>query len=77
MTHREVAQGFDRYIDADLVAVHEAVDHGLGGRVDANPDTLLEVRFDPLGEDLTREARYPEIRIIESEFAGLLGQRDP
>ena len=65
----EVAQRFDRDVDADLVAVLEAVSDGLGGRVDANLDALDSVGVDSLGEGRVREARDPQTRVVEPRLA--------
>ena len=58
MVPAEVAQGFDRHVDADLVAILEAVGDGLRSRVHADFDALHPARLDPFGEGCSRETRH-------------------
>ena len=77
MAAAEVAQGLDRDIDANLVAVFETVSDRLGARVQADVDPLDPVGLDAFREGRAREARHSQPRVVKPRLAGFLGQRDP
>jgi len=73
----EVAQRLDGDVDADLVAVLEAIGDRLGRRVHADFDVLQPVSLDPFGQGLPGEARDPQAGMVEPGLARLRRQRDP
>ena len=72
-----VAQGLHRDIDADLIAVLEAVGDRLRGRVDTDFDLLEAVCLDSFRQGQSREAGDAKRRVFEPRLPGLLGQSDP
>src|SRR3990172_2200739 len=77
MAGDEVAQGLRRHVDADLVAVLEAVGDGLRGRIYADLDALQAMRLYAFGEGRSRETCHPQPRGVEPRLARLLGKGDP
>ena len=69
MAAAEVAQGLDGHVDADLVAILEAVGDGLRGRIYADLDALQAMRLYTFGDRrATLFARPVERRIRPCAF---------
>ena len=73
----EVPQRLDGDIDADLVAVLEAVRDRLGGGIDPQGDSFGPMGLDPFRQGWAGEASDPQPRIIERRTARLLRESDP
>ena len=72
-----VTKRLDCHIQPDLVAIFEAVRHGLCRRVDANADPVDFVFLDPERERRAGKANDPEWRIFDLGQPGFLGDRQP
>src|SRR3972149_4313217 len=77
VTAAEVAKGFDRHVNTDLVAVLEAVGDRLCGGVHADFHALAAMRLDAFGEGGSRETGDSVPRVVETRLARFLRKGDP
>src|SRR3990172_6647782 len=77
VTAAEVAKGFDRHVNTDLVAVLEAVGDRFRRRVHADFHALAAMRLDAFGDGGSRETGDSELRVVETRLLRFLLKGEP